>query len=117
MTHREQIIQTDRRTGQPTAIIVVTHDDKTAREYYVDGKRITLEDYCRNYANIGHVDWEQRRYKIAAEIMATNVNWNCSLSDSAHSAVEAADCLIDMLRRPTNKTIDQYPPIHEENKP
>ena len=52
-----------------------------------------------------HIDWEQRRYEIARDIMATSFYQpmeGVSIAPYIHNCVQWADALIEELKRQTN---------------
>lgn len=97
------------KTGEEVTIIAISKKWGTVQYYGSDGichqrkfndKEIEFLD-----TNLP-IDWEQRRYEIAKDVMAASFDQpmtGASIAQYVHNCVSWADALIEELKRQTNK--------------
>lgn len=102
-----------RKTGE--IVDVIAYSCNLARKPtdvvdYIDSKGIEHHNEKLNYywdlapANISDIDWEQRRYEIAKDVLCAliEIHYNCkkdvNLPSSGEIAIDEADALIRLLK-------------------
>lgn len=91
------------KTGEEITIIGISKEYGTAQYYGSDGiyrqrtfddKEIELIDTTKDRP----IDWEQRRYEIAKEVLAASFATAIEGKEYVHSCVQIADMLIKELK-------------------
>lgn len=95
-------------TGEIITIVAISTENKNMQCYGNDGIMRT-EPFCVDdlliipeYA----IDWEQRRYEIAKEIMIASINQpmtGASIASYIHNCVQWTDALIEELKKKANE--------------
>lgn len=94
-------------TGEEITIIGVSKEWGTAQYYGSDGiyRQRTFKDKELELIDTTDalpIDWEQRRYEIAKDIMAASFNQpmdGVSIASYVHNCVQWADALIEELKK------------------
>lgn len=90
-------------TGEIITIVAISTEDKNMQCYGNDGIMRT-EPFCVDDLLIipeYTIDWEQRRYEIAKDVMAASINQptdGVSIVSYVHNCVQWADALIEELK-------------------
>ena len=102
-----------RKTGEIVDVISFSCDTErkpTDAVDYIDSKGIEHHNEKLNYywdlapVNISDIDWEQRRYEIAKDVLCAliEIHYNCkkdvNLPSSGEIALDEADALIRLLQ-------------------
>lgn len=92
-------------TGEEITIIGISEEWGTAQYYGSDGiyRQRTFNDKEIEFLDTNPpINWEQRRYEIAIDIMAASFNQpmdGVSIASYAHNCVLWADALIEELKK------------------
>ncbi|WP_195252079.1 hypothetical protein [Hoylesella timonensis] len=95
-------------TGEIITIVAISTEDKNMQCYGNDGIMRT-EPFCVDDLLIipeYTIDWEQRRYEIAKDVMAASINQptdGVSIVSYVHNCVQWADALIEELKKKANE--------------
>ncbi|WP_040562752.1 hypothetical protein [Hoylesella buccalis] len=98
------------KTGEEVTVIAISKKSGTVQYYGSDGichqcKFNDKEIEFINTTGAQSVDWEQRRYEIAKDVLAASFAQPMSavsLPSYAHICVQWADVLIDELKKKAN---------------
>ncbi|WP_277264887.1 hypothetical protein [Prevotella corporis] len=91
-------------TGEIITIVAISTENKNMQCYGNDGIMRT-EPFCVDDLLIipeYTIDWEQRRYEIAKDVMAASFNQpmaGVSIASYVHNCVQWADALIEELKK------------------
>lgn len=91
-------------TGEIITIVAISTEDKNMQCYGNDGI-MRIEPFCVDDLLIipeYTIDWEQRRYEIAKDVMAASFNQpmgGASIAPYVHNCVQWADKLIEELKK------------------
>lgn len=92
-------------TGEEITIIGISEEWGTAQYYGSDGiyRQRTFNDKEIEFLDTNPpINWEQRRYEIARDIMAASFNQpmdGASIASYVHNCVQWADALIEELKK------------------
>lgn len=95
-------------TGEIITIVAISTEDKNMQCYGNDGI-MRIEPFCVDDLLIipeYTIDWEQRRYEIAKDVMAASFNQpmdGVSIASYVHNCVQWADTLIEELKKKANE--------------
>lgn len=95
-------------TGEIITIVAISTEDKNMQCYGNDGI-MRIEPFCVDDLLIipeYTIDWEQRRYEIAKDVMAASFNQpmdGVSIASYVHNCVQWADVLIEELKKKANE--------------
>lgn len=95
------------KTGEEVTIIAISKKSGTIQYYGSDGichqcKFNDKEIEFINTTDAQSINWEQRRYEIAKDVMAASFNQpmtSASIASYVHSCVQWADALIEELKK------------------
>lgn len=98
-------------TGEEVTIIAISKKWGTVQYYGSDGicHQCKINDKAIEFINTTgaqSIDWEQRRYEIARDIMAASFNQpmdGVSIASYVHNCVLWADALVEELKRKANE--------------
>ena len=92
-------------TGEEITIIGISAEWGTAQYYGSDGiyRQRTFKDKEIEFLDTNPpINWEQRRYEIARDIMAASIDQpmtGASIASYVHNCVQWADALIEELKK------------------
>lgn len=92
-------------TGEEITIIGISEEWGTAQYYGSDGiyRQRTFKDKEIEFLDTNPpINWEQRRYEIARDIMAASIDQpmtGASIASYVHNCVQWADALIEELKK------------------
>lgn len=99
------------KTGEEVTIIAISKKWGTVQYYGRDGicHQCKINDKAIEFINTTgaqSIDWEQRRYEIARDVMAASFNQpmdGVSIASYVHNCVQWADTLIEELKKKANE--------------
>lgn len=95
-------------TGEIITIVAISTEDKNMQCYGNDGI-MRIEPFCVDDLLIipeYTIDWEQRRYEIAKDVLAApfaEPMTGVSIASYVHNCVQWADVLIEELKKKANE--------------
>ena len=95
-------------TGEIITIVAISTEDKNMQCYGNDGI-MRIEPFCVDDLLIipeYTIDWEQRRYEIAKDVLAASFAEpmdGVSIASYVHNCVQWADTLIEELKKKANE--------------
>ncbi len=98
-------------TGEEITIIGISQEWGTTQYYGIDGiyRQRNFRDKELEFIDTTDaqpIDWEQRRYEIAKDVMAASFNQpmaGVSIASYVHNCVQWADALIAELKKQANE--------------